>query len=323
MIFDSDKLRKSTNLFRCPACKSEMKLSKDFFKCQDSVCKASYPFKDGRPVLINEKDSLFLASDYDHIPKPQENIKSKIKEIVDDIAPTFSTNLSADKCLEKFIDLLVEQNNSSIVLVVGCGSKGKAMEKLLDHPSITVINTDVSPKAQANLFCDGHDLPFKDGCIDGVITQAVLEHVVDPYRCAEEINRVLKVGGAVYSEMPFMQQGHSGRYDFTRFTHLGHRRLFRKFDAIDSGVCGGAGTSIAWAWEYLLMSFGRTPRSIKLMSATARVTGFWLKYFDYILKNSPGSIDAASCTYFLGRKKKKGVVGDREIIEQYRGAQEF
>jgi len=81
-----------------------------------------------------------------------------------------------------------------------------------------------------------HTIFFDASSFDGVIIQAVLEHVVEPNHCVEEIHRVLKENGLVYSETPFMQQVHLGRYDFTRFTHLGHRRLFRKFKEI----CGGA-----------------------------------------------------------------------------------
>ena len=50
---------------------------------------------------------------------------------------------------------------------------------------------------------------------------------------------VYKDDGLVYADTPFMQQVHMGRYDFTRFTYLGHRRLFRKFEEIDSGAVSG------------------------------------------------------------------------------------
>ena len=52
---------------------------------------------------------------------------------------------------------------------------------------------------------------------------------------------MLKDDGLVYAETPFLQQVHGGPYDFTRFTHLGHRRLFRKFIELESGATAGAG----------------------------------------------------------------------------------
>lgn len=52
---------------------------------------------------------------------------------------------------------------------------------------------------------------------------------VNPYRCINEVYRVLNENGIVYASTPFMLQVHMGKFDFTRFTHSGHRRLFRNF----------------------------------------------------------------------------------------------
>jgi SAM-dependent methyltransferase len=154
---------------------------------------------------------------------------------------------------------------------------------------------------------------------DGIIAQAVLEHVVDPYRCAEEMHRVLKTDGLIYAETPFMQQVHGGRYDFTRFTHLGHRRLFRRFEEIDSGAMCGPGMALAWSWQYFLLSFATSQMIRALIRVFAGLTSFYLKYFDYILIDRAGTLDAASGYYFLGRKGKD-VLSDRELITGYRGA---
>ena len=43
----------------------------------------------------------------------------------------------------------------------------------------------------------------------------------------------------MYAETPFMQQVHEGAYDFTRFTVLGHRCLFKYFEKNDSGGIRG------------------------------------------------------------------------------------
>jgi hypothetical protein len=147
----------------------------------------------------------------------------------------------------------------------------------------------------------------------------VLEHVADPCRCVAEIWRVLGEEGLVYAETPFMQQVHLGAYDFTRFTHLGHRRLFRQFDQISSGVTCGPGMALAWACEYFLLSFARRPASRAVIRGFVRLTLFWLKYFDYYLRRMPGSFDAASGYFFLGKKSHR-CLSDRELIRLYRGA---
>ena len=130
------------------------------------------------------------------------------------------------------------------VLVIGSRVLGSGMEMLAEYPGLEVVESDVELGPRPLVLFDAHDIPFEDGAFDGVIAQAVLEHVADPSRVAAEIARVLKPRGFVYAETPFMQQVHEGAYDFTRFTHLGHRRLFRDFDEVASGVACGPG--MAW-----------------------------------------------------------------------------
>jgi hypothetical protein len=48
-----------------------------------------------------------------------------------------------------------------------------------------------------------------------------------------EIWRVLREGGLVHAETPFLQQVHAGGpHDFVRFTSSGRRHLFRRFEEI-------------------------------------------------------------------------------------------
>jgi len=59
-----------------------------------------------------------------------------------------------------------------------------------------------------------------------VVTTAMIEHVLYPEEVGAEICRILKVGGLLYSELPFIQPVHEGAYDFTKYTLFGHRHLF-------------------------------------------------------------------------------------------------
>jgi len=143
--------------------------------------------------------------------------------------------------------------------------------------------------------------------------------VTDPYKCVEEIHRVLKPQGLVYAETPFMQQVHLGRYDFTRFTHLGHRRLFRRFEEIHSGAMCGPGMALAWAYRYFLLSFARSKLLRAFLTVFSSLTAFYFKYFDHFLINKPGALDAASGYYFIGERSDR-ILSDRELIRLYRGA---
>ena len=115
-----------------------------------------------------------------------------------------------------------------------------------------------------------------------------------------------------------MQQVHMREYDFTRFTFLGHRRLFCNFDEIEHAPLIGPGSALAWAYFYFLRSFFSSRILIILITIFAQITSFFLKYFDYYLINKPGSYDAASAFFFLGKKSNK-VLNDRNLLREFKG----
>jgi hypothetical protein len=132
------------------------------------------------------------------------------------------------------------------------------------------------------------------------------------------MRRVLKPEGFVYDAMPFMQQVCMGRYDFNRFTLLGHRRLFRGFTEVRRGMAHGPAMALAWSISYFLLSFSERPKIRKLIRLGSRYMFFWIKYFDRILCRKLGAYDAASGYYFFGRKSAKEL-SDKEILEAHRG----
>jgi len=145
------------------------------------------------------------------------------------------------------------------------------MEVLFNSP-VELIEIDVSIGSRTVAIVDAHDIPFANNTFDCVIAQAMLEHVADPYRCVKDIYRVLKAGGCVYAETAFMQQVHGGAYDFTRFTHAGHRRLFKPFQEIESGAVCGTGMALAWTYEHFLMSLTNSTTIGKIARIFARFT---------------------------------------------------
>lgn len=288
--------------------------------CASPECGARFPIIDNIPILLNEKTSIFSVDDFvsqrgTPIPPSQSTIKGRVRRLI----PSISKNVRAKQNYDKLARLLRDQEPSPKVLVVGGGIIGQGMEALTQDPFLELIETDVSLGPRTALVCDAHDIPFEAETFDGVIVQAVLEHVVDPYRCVDEIHRIVKHQGLVYAETPFMQQVHMAPHDFTRFTHLGHRRLFRKFEEIDSGAVCGPGMALAWSYQYFLYSFTRSGTLRGLAMAFARFTSFYLKYFDPLLIDRPGTLDAASGYYFMGRKTGR-VLSDRDLIQLYRGA---
>jgi SAM-dependent methyltransferase len=205
------------------------------------------------------------------------------------------------------------------ILVVGGGALGEGMEALDGVEGVTLIETDIYLSGRVSVACDGHHLPFADGVFDAVVVQAVLEHVISPQRVVEEIHRVLRPSGIVYAETPFMQQVHEGAFDFTRFTELGHRRLFRMFEEIDRGAALGPATALVWSLRYFMRALPpRSYRTALALDRLALLATFWLKYLDRRLVKHPGGRDAASGVYFLGRRAEQALA-DRDLVEAYRG----
>lgn len=309
-------------LLCCPVCKAKLQREGAEYACTNPACGRHFPLVHGVPILVNEANSLLSIDSFVTAKTPEETKQEpKIQQVVERLLPNISHNVKARQNYAQLMRLLLERTPTPTVLVIGGGEIGAGMDALLTHPAITVVETDVYLSPRTGLICDAHDIPFAPEAFDAVVVQAVLEHVVDPYRCVEEIHRVLKQDGLVYAEIPFMQQVHMAQFDFTRFTHLGLRRLFRHFAEISSGAVGGPGMALAWSYQYFLLSFAKRRYVRALLRIFGSLTSFYLKYFDYYLIDKPGTFDAASGYYFLGQKTDL-VLSDHALITLYRGAQE-
>jgi SAM-dependent methyltransferase len=300
-------------------CRAKLECGAEQIRCVSRDCGAVFPTVRGIPILLNEKRSLFRIADISQQSRAPLKKRKWLLAMLRRLMPSLSANIRAQQNFLRIRDLLLRGAPHPRVLVVGAGTLGEGFGSLLADPMIELVETDVTLGPRVSLVCDAHDLPFEDGSFDAVIAQAVLEHVVDPDRCVEEIHRVLRPAGIVYAETPFMQQVHLGRFDFTRFTHLGHRRLFRRFEELRSGAACGPGMALAWSYQYFLLSFSASKPIRQALKAFASITSFYLKYFDYFLIDRPGAYDAASGFYFLGRRTDQ-VLTDRELVGLYRGA---
>jgi len=313
-----------TEYVTCPTCKTALgNLTAPETRCTNSDCGAVYPIIDGCPVLVNEKNSVFAISDFtgqqvttmdlrDEAEKPQDTW-SQLKRFLSRIEPPISKNVSDFPSEEALRSVVDRCDGRPRILIIGAGDA-----QLSTDVAAQLVYTDVALGPLTQMICDAHDIPFTDGFFDMVVANSVLEHVADPYRCVEEIYRVLKPSGFVYAITPFMQQVHMGRYDFTRFTHLGHRRLFRRFDEEKSGVANAQATAFAWAVERYFAGFTDNPRIYARIRTLARFIGWPFLQADRIMARNRGAYDAASAYYFFGRKSEK-TLSDREIIQAYRG----
>jgi SAM-dependent methyltransferase len=296
------------NVLRCPECYDPLTFTAARVACGNGHV---YPVVNGAPVLIPYSKSVFDADAIaasTSAPTQRRGFRR--------ILPSLSWNRAAEPNFVRLRNKLLHSSDSPLVLNIGGGDGGVGYRSLT-HPSLEMLLTDVALGPGTQIAADAHCLPFEDESFDGVVVQAVLEHVLDPWACVNEIFRVLRLGGYVYAETPFMQQVHMGRYDFTRFTTLGHRRLFRRFEEVASGAAVGPGSALAWTLTYFVSSFARSPAWRRWLDAVGRLCFFGFRYFDRFLTGD-SAMDAACGLYFLGRKVSE-TLSDRELIAQYRG----
>lgn len=301
-------------LLVCPLCKKKLINSVNSLVCTGNDCKLVFPVINGIPILINENNSIFRIKDY--INKPSFESFGSRRGQIRNIVPSLSNNLSSKKNFSLINELL--KNRSDIKILIVGGAEITSDTEMIFNSSYDIVESDVYITDRTNIIFDGHDIPFADKSFDLIIFQSVLEHVANPYLCVEEAHRVLKTDGMIYSSTPFMQQVHLRQYDFTRFTFLGHRRLFRHFEEIDSGVCAGTGVALGWSIRYFVKSLSNYKVIRTVLEIIVFFSFFWLKYIDYLLVRNIGVFDGASAFYFIG-KKSNNIISDRELIDLYKG----
>lgn len=310
------------DILACPTCYAPVKETEQGFICVGE-CKSNYPVYHEVPVMISPKNPVFNIANFADATPPAiffNAYKNPVLQFFKKIRPDVTLNVVSKKNYAEIATKL-HAINSPKILIIGGSIDGKGIRALKDHlPANSVlVESDVAHGPNTNIIIDAHQIPFQDQCFDLVIAQAVLEHVLDPFLCAKEIHRVLKPGGLIYAETPFMQQVHGGKYDFHRFTHLGHRRLFRQFREEKSGLIAGAGSMMAWSLLYFITSFSPNKKVDKALSYIGSFASFWLKYFDYLLNQNKSSYDAACGLFFLGVKEPNYLLPDQELLSSYRG----
>lgn len=117
---------------------------------------------------------------------------------------------------------------SGRILDVGCGER--RVEKKLS-PDSEYIGLDYLATAsqwygtKPHIYGDAARLPIADKCMDNVLVLDVLEHLPNPAACITELARVLRPGGRIVIQVPFLYPIHDAPLDFSRWTIHGLRRL--------------------------------------------------------------------------------------------------
>lgn len=311
MLLDREDVIKT---LRCPKSGSELTKSHDRLIVESTIEPIEYELIGDCPVLIDFGKGILKKEGTDTLSTYIDRYEYTgfLKFLRGLVSPPQKETFENIKWLVK---LLLTNKKTARVLIVGGGSIGQGIECLYEDARIELVSFDIYASPHVQFVADGHNIPLADDSFDAVIVQAVLEHVLEPNTVVAEIYRVLKQDGIVYAETPFLQHVHEGAYDFTRYTESGHRYLFKDFELIGSGSCGGAGTQLLWSIDNFVRGVFRSRRIGKVI----KLGFFWLQYFDRIIPESY-NIDAASGVFFLGRKQSTAINGN-EAVAHYKGAQ--
>ncbi|MBC8117076.1 MAG: methyltransferase domain-containing protein [Candidatus Saccharimonas sp.] len=117
------------------------------------------------------------------------------------------------------------------VLIVGAGhdpyrdlfpgAKDYTCLDIENIPGVTDVVADVT------------EMPFDDGRFDCVVATECMEHVSNPFKFIEQIDRVLQPGGMAVITVPFLFHQHGDPYDFWRPTRECLTGLFGSYSKVE------------------------------------------------------------------------------------------
>lgn len=148
----------------------------------------------------------------------------------------------------QWVDYLSNEFNKPGLRILEVGSRnvtGTNLRSRFDKAEYVIF--DFYAGENVDVVGDAHKLSsyFKpDKRFDLIFSSAVFEHLHMPWVAAEEISKLLKVGGHVFVETHFSFMAHERPWNFFQFSEVGLRALFNRamgFDLIDSGLSNPMG----------------------------------------------------------------------------------
>ncbi len=125
---------------------------------------------------------------------------------------------SANPGLGDFVEA-ARLNPDRLYLDVGCGRRSRHFDNCL--------YLEVYPSVSADIIIEpACRYPIADASLDGIGCFAVMEHMTEPWLAAEEFARMLKPGGMVYIDYPFLVPIHGYPSHYYNATREGLARLF-------------------------------------------------------------------------------------------------
>jgi SAM-dependent methyltransferase len=128
-------------------------------------------------------------------------------------------------------------------LILDCGGG----DRILADPRY--VNIEYAQCQLPAVYGDAMKLPFQTGVFDLVFSQALLEHVPSPLTAVEEMRRVTRPGGILWSGMAFMQPVHAVPSHYFNATTWGIQELFKSLEILDVSWFGELSVTIDWLFK--------------------------------------------------------------------------
>jgi len=192
--------------------------------------------------------------------------------------------------IPKTLKMLSEE---AVIVDIGAGGR-----RIADN----VLCIDYIPVPGTDIVADIHQLSLRKNSIDCIICTGVLEHIEDPDIALKEFYRILKPGGIVHLEVPFIQPFHKDPQDYWRWT-LDGLKLFAKrhnFNEIRSGAIIGPASAMNALVIAYFQSWFRNRYTRKGIDILLSFLLFPFKFLDHVLLKK--NLDLLSAVYYIGRK---------------------
>jgi SAM-dependent methyltransferase len=286
-------LRVLHGIGRCPDCRSRLEWRSADARC--TGCGRLFHGSDGVPVLLPTAGAPPAPSSAtgarDILPTAVTRALERYRRF---LRPSTTYKSSARSQL---VDFVHSFGADSLVLNVGGGSRDYGPN---------VLNLEIEAMPGIGVVGVAEKLPFDDGSCDGVILQAVLEHVVDENDTLAECFRVLRPGGRVLVEIPFIQGDHPAPGDYRRYTEQGLRQIVERhgLQPQESGVAVGPASALAWVLaEFLALLVSVRSRRLYQVARLATTFVAWpVKFLDRVLDRHPMAHVIASGVWVVAVK---------------------
>lgn len=222
-----------------------------------------------------------------------EEIKRQSGRYHSDISsdPYYEMNKTISLRLDEMRNLFIDKK----ILDIGAGEI--PWKKFYEGLHVTTCDVSQNSDKSIDIIIDTSGLlPMSDKSFDFIFIWDVLEHVKNDIVFVKECNRILKDGGAVVGNVPFLYRFHEEPHDYRRYTPTGLAHLFENDGGFQRELIVPIGSHYFIAKKILE----------EISFKVSRLKGYYLRFCRYLLSFGPSqdiSFNSPFSYFFKFNKK--------------------